>query len=166
MELEKSWSMKKLLVNLEYMPIYWYVPIAYMVLLALLIPIEQIANFLQISKEIVRPQNMPSTLELKILFAILVAPLFETFLCQYLPYHILRLFGFVRRNSWIIILVSSLGFGLAHNFSVQFSINSTIVGFVLISTYMIRVKKQDSFLSTYLVHAFKNMMAVILSYFL
>jgi uncharacterized protein len=166
MELNKSWSMNRLLENLEKMPIYWYVPTTYLILIVLLLPIEQIANWLQIPNEIVRPQNMPTTIELKILLVILVGPLFETLINQYIPYHFLRLFGFFRRNVWIIILLSSLAFGLAHDFSVQYSIHSTIVGFVLISTFIIRAKKQDSFLCTYLVHAFFNFMAVILSYFI
>jgi len=166
MEQLKTWSFTQLLTKLERMPIYWYIPLAYLVLFALLFPVGLLTKWLHISDIIVNSQNMPSDIWLKYLFAVLAGPILETFLYQVLPYYFLSLFQFFRRNVWIIILVSSIGFGLAHDFSTQHSINATFTGFILMSTYIIRTKNKDSFLCTYLLHAFYNFMAVTLSNFI
>lgn len=166
MEQLKTWNFKQLLIKLECMPIYWYVPLAYLVLYALLLPVELVSEWLHISDKMVNDQNMPDNQWLQYLFVVVGAPIIETFVCQALPFYFLSLFPFFRRHVWIIILVSSLVFGLAHDFSTQYSIHTTIVGFVLISTYIIRTKNKDPFLSTYLLHAFYNFMAITLSYLL
>lgn len=166
MEQLKTWSFTQLLTKLERMPIYWYIPLAYLALFALLFPVGLLTKWLHISDIIVNPQNMPSNIWLKYLFAVLAGPILETFLYQALPYYFLSLFQFFRRNVWIIILVSSIGFGLAHDFSTQHCINATFSGFILISTYIIRTKNKDPFLCTYLLHAFYNFMAITLSNFI
>lgn len=166
MEQLRTWNFKQLLKKLEFMPIYWYVPVAYLALCALLIPVELLSEWLHISDKMVNSQNIPDNQWLKYLFAVLAVPFLETFICQALPFYFLSLFQFIRRNVWIIILVSSLCFGLAHDFSIQYSIHSTIVGFFLISTYIIRSKNKDPFLSTYLLHAFYNFMAITIAYLL
>ena len=148
------------------MPIYLYIPLAYLALFALLFPVGLLTEWLHISDKIVNSQNMPSNIFLKYLFVVIAGPIIETFLYQALPYYFFNLFQFFRRNVWIIILVSSIGFGLAHDFSTQHSINATFTGFILMSTYIIRTKNKDPFLCTYLVHAFFNFMAVSLSYFI
>lgn len=148
------------------MPIYWYIPLAYLVMWMLLFFVGLLTDWLHISDKIVNDQNMPSSIWYKYLFAVLLGPILETFLCQAVPFYFLSLFQFFRRHVWIIILVSSIGFGLAHDFSAQYSINATIVGFIFISTYIIRTKNKDPFLCTYLLHAFNNLMAITLSYIL
>jgi len=166
MELFKTWSFTRILAKLEIMPLYWYIPVAYSALCALLFPVGQLIDWLHISDKIVASQNMPSNIWLKYLLVVLAAPILETFLYQALPFYFLSLFQFFRRNVWIIILVSSIGFGLAHNFSTQYSIHTTFVGFIFISTYIIRTKKKDPFLSTYILHAVFNFMAITLSNFI
>lgn len=162
----KAWSFKQFLTKLERMPIYWYIPLAYLALSLFLFPVGQLMDWLHISDKIVNSQNMPSNIWLKYLFVVLAGPILETFLYQALPFYFLSLFQFFRRNVWIIILVSSIGFGLAHDFSTQYSIHATLIGFVLISTYIIRTKKKDPFLCTYILHAFSNFMAITLSNFI
>jgi hypothetical protein len=166
MEQLQAWSFTKLLTKMERMPIYWYIPLAYLVLCALLLPVGLLSDWLHISDKIVNSQNMPTNVWLKYLFAVLAGPFLETFIFQALPFYFLSLFQFIRRNVWIIILVSSIGFGLAHNFSTQSIIHGTLVGFIFISTYIIRTKNKDPFLCTYLLHAFYNFMAITLSYIL
>jgi len=163
MEQLKSWSFTQVLSKLERMPIYWYIPLAYLTLCALLFPVGQLTDWLNISDKTVNAQDIPRTIWNKYLIAVLAAPILETFICQALPFYFLSIFQFFRRRVWIIILSSSIGFGLAHDFSTQFSIHATIVGFILISTYIIRTKNKDPFLCTYLLHAFYNFMAITLS---
>ena len=163
MEQLKTWSFTKLLTKLERMPIYWYIPLAYLVLCSLLWPVGLLSDWLHISDKIVNSQNMPSNIGLNYLFVVLAGPFIETFIFQALPFYFLRLFQFFRRNVWIIILVSSIGFGLAHDFSTQSIIHGTLVGFIFISTYITRTKNKDPFLCTYLLHAFYNFMAITLS---
>ncbi len=163
MEQLKTWSFKQLLTKLERMPIYWYIPLAYLVLCALLIPVGLLSDWLHISDKIVNSQNMPSNVWLNYLFAVLAAPVLETFICQALPYYFLSMFKFFRRNVWIIILVASFGFGLSHDFSTQSKIHAILVGSIFISTYIIRSKNKDPFLCTYLLHAFYNFMAITIS---
>lgn len=163
MEQLNTWSFTKFLTKLERMPIYWYIPLAYLTFCAVLFPVELLANWLNISDKIVNSQNIPNNVWLKYLFVVLVGPILETFLYQALPFYFLSMFQFFRRHVWIIILVASIGFGLAHNFSSQSIIHGTLVGFIFISTYIIRTKNKDPFLTTYLLHAFFNFMAITLS---
>jgi len=158
----KKCTLKRVKTIIEEMPIYWFIPAAYLLICTLLIPMDQLANWLNIPEKEIVSQQMPKNIWLKYLMVVLVAPVIETFLFQAVPYYFLSLFRFIKRNVWVIILVSSICFGTNHVFSIQYMILTTIIGFILISTYIIRAKKNDQFLCTYLIHALFNFMAITL----
>lgn len=166
MKRTRNLSFAKVIEKLEIMPIYWYVPIAYITLAILNIPIDFILDLLKVPDSIVNSQNLPTNNWLKYLFVVLAGPFFETFIFQSIPYYLFGLFSFFKRHNWITIILASLLFGLSHDFSIQFIIRATLFGFFLISTYYIRVRKNDSFLATYLLHALYNLVAVTVSLFI
>lgn len=163
MEKQKSLVYRRVWEFFENLPIYWYIPIVFIIQFAIQFPLEKLANLLHIPDADIDTQNVPTSVLLKYFMAVLVAPFFETYLFQAIPYHLLRTIPYVRRHVWIIIVVSSVIFGLVHTFSIQFMIHTAIVGFFLITTFIIREKKKDQVLSTYLLHAFSNFVAITLS---
>jgi uncharacterized protein len=45
---------------------------------------------------------------------VLIAPLFETWLCQSLPYRLLNKLSYFRKRNFLILLISAVWFGLNH----------------------------------------------------
>lgn len=164
MKQQKNLDFKRIVVFFENMPIFWYVPIVYLILFTLQLPLEKIANLLHIPDTELVSQNIPTSPFMKYFMVVLVAPFFETYIFQAIPYHLLNTIPYVRRHVWITILVASVIFGLVHTYSIQFMIHTTIVGFFFIATFIIRAKKKDQVLCTYLLHAFSNFVAVTLSW--
>ena len=63
--------------------------------------------------------------------AILFAPVFETLLCQLLPFAVARKFGILARYPWCVVIVSGLFFGLQHIYSVGYMLWTAVCGVVL-----------------------------------
>lgn len=164
MEHLRALTGKRILEKLGRMPLYWYVPLTFLAMQSLTQPIRLLTEMLNISDEMVHSQNMPNNVWLKYFFVVILGPFFETFLFQALPYYFLSMFQFARQHIWIYILVSSIGFGMAHDFSAQFIIITSIVGFFFSSTYVLRTKNQDPFLCTFLLHALNNIVSITLAY--
>jgi len=165
MENFKAFNWKRIRTIAESMPFYWYVPTVYAIIFVIGIPLEYLTNLLHIPDKEITSQVIPDSFFLKILLVVTVVPFLETFLTQALPYYFLSLFQFMKRNQWLIILISGILFGSFHIFSLQHIIYGTIIGFFLSGTYVVRAKKGDSFLCTYLLHAFFNLVAILISQF-
>lgn len=165
MALFKSISWKRIKSIAETMPVYWYVPTVYAILFVIGIPLEYLTNVFNIPDKELTSQMIPDNFLLKALLVVIFAPFLETFLFQSLPYYFLSLFHFMKQNQWLIILIAGILFGSVHVFSIQHIFYATIIGFFLIATYIIRSKKGDSFLCTFLLHAFFNLSAIIIQQF-
>lgn len=153
----------RLLVDkLGKMPLYYYVPLTYISVWVVLLPVLLLANWLKLG-ELGASPSIPDNNWLKYLMVVVVSPFLETLICQTIPYYLLGLFTFFKNRPWIIILLSSLVFGIAHELSFQYNLSMTIFGFFLISTYFIREKRNDSFLATFLLHALFNFVGVTLT---
>lgn len=162
MELIKTENFKRARIFAENLPAYWFIPLTYLLLCAILIPMQQLANWMNISDKVIVAMQIPTNSWLKFLVVVLVSPFIETFLFQAVPYHFLSLFNFMKRNAWIIIIISSIAFGLVHDYSAQYIMHTAIVGAFFISTYILRSKKNDQFLCTFLLHALYNLIAITL----
>ena len=93
---------------------------------------------------------------------VIIAPLIETFIFQYLIIEFLFRFKKIKLN--IIILVSALAFGLAHNYNFFYVLVICISGFIYASYYLYLKIKNIKFPFLYIssLHALWNFLALIL----
>lgn len=89
--------------------------------------------------------QFPGEQDKRILFFISVfcAPLFETWIAQYLPYTLLNKVKYFRERSFLILLISALFFGLNHFYSLFYMIYGFLGGVVLMYGYMVRIKSDN-----------------------
>jgi len=91
------------------------------------------------------------------LSTIIVSPIIETFINQYLPYFLLNKIKYFREHNYLILLSSALLFGLIHFYSLFYIFYAFIIGLVLMYSYMIRIKTDN--MTFYLIaisHSFLN----------
>ncbi|HET9570901.1 MAG TPA: CPBP family intramembrane glutamic endopeptidase [Bacteroidales bacterium] len=150
----------------ETMPFYLYVPIAYILLIALFIPTFYLEEYLNLPETDYSKLGLPENIWFRYLIVAILSPLLETFLFQAMPYYFLNLFEFMKRHAWLTILLPGMVFGSFHFISVHYFIAATIMGMVFQFTYHIRSKKGDPFLSTYLLHALLNGMSITMQFFI
>lgn len=74
------------------------------------------------------------------LLSVIVAPVFETWFAQSLPYSLLNKRSYFKERSYLILLISSLIFALNHFYSLFYIIYAFLMGLVLMYGYMIRIK--------------------------
>ncbi|SDC59078.1 CAAX protease self-immunity [Algoriphagus faecimaris] len=110
-------------------------------------------------------QFYDSILEIFI-FAVVLAPVIETFIFLYLFFHFLK----TKLNSRYIIFLSALCFSLIHfpkNFSVTETLNVFIVGLILAYAYKIfSYKNKPAFWYVVAIHAFINLIGIMTHFFL
>ena len=111
--------------------------------------------------------DFPDWKEGKILFfifAVIVAPVFETWFCQYLPYFLLNKVKYLKERSYLILLISALFFGLNHFYSLFYIIYGILMGVVLMYGYMIKIKSdKKTFVLIATCHSFLNLGVSILN---
>jgi hypothetical protein len=76
----------------------------------------------------------------QIIISVLVAPFFETWTAQSLPYKLLNKITFFNKRNYLIILISAVFFGLNHFHSLFYMIYGFILGIVIMYAYMTRIK--------------------------
>ena len=93
---------------------------------------------------------------------VIIAPLIETFIFQYLIIEFLFRFKKIKIN--IIILVSALAFGFAHNYNFFYVLIICISGFIYASYYLYLKIKGIKFPFLYIcsLHALSNFLVFIL----
>ena len=70
------------------------------------------------------------------ILVVVIAPILETFLFQYLPYLYLK-----KYNTIYTIILSSILFGLSHSYSIIYIIYGLTVGMLFISAFFYSIKK-------------------------
>jgi uncharacterized protein len=91
-----------------------------------------------------------------------LAPIFETIIFQFIPVYFLKRFDKI-----IIILVSSLMFGVSHWYNVMNFIHGLLVGFLFIAGYFYSIgKKLNPILTIICAHSFYNFYAFIMNNFI
>jgi membrane protease YdiL (CAAX protease family) len=91
--------------------------------------------------------------------ACVVAPLLETLLFQHFLFKLLQRFKV--KYIWMV-LISGLVFGFAHSYHLMYVIDAFFGGVILMSCYLLRIGKHP-FLTTCIVHAVFNLMAILLN---
>jgi hypothetical protein len=98
------------------------------------------------------------------IMAITVAPVFETWLCQYLPYKLLCKIKYFRERKLLILIAAALFFGINHIYSIFYVIYGTLIGFVIMFGYMVRVENdKNTFWLISACHSLLNVGAFLIS---
>ena len=93
----------------------------------------------------------------------IVAPIFETFINQYLPFKLFQNYDRLKNKYGLYILSSAIVFGLTHWYSIQYIIFALFVGLVLGYSYFFYSKTPiKAFWSTALLHSLRNTFSFLL----
>jgi len=94
----------------------------------------------------------------RFLCGVLLVPIIETFLYQFLPYSLLNKVYFFKNRNYLILLISALIFGASHCYSLFYTIYGFFQGIVLMFGYMIRIKSDNkTFYVIALCHSLLNL---------
>lgn len=89
---------------------------------------------------------------------VVLAPLFETFLFQYMVFVLLSKMKIIGNSSFLIIIISSLLFGISHWYSFAYVVMASFIGVVLMYAYLFYSSKPSkAFWSVVLIHALHNL---------
>jgi uncharacterized protein len=103
-------------------------------------------------------QGKGNSIVILVITSIIIAPIFETFLGQFLPYYLLKKIKYMNERSYLILLASALFFGLLHFYSFLYIVYAFILGLVLSYGYMVRIKNdRNSFLLIAICHSLLNL---------
>jgi hypothetical protein len=138
------------------MPLYFYLPLALCTILLVEALFNMTFDFFNLPPDDISDRGDPQNIYLKYLLMALLGPLLETVFFQTMPYYFLNLFDFIKRHVWLIILLPSLPFSLLHAFGIRYQLSIMGLSAIFMYTYMIRSKKGDPFLSTFLLHGLWN----------
>lgn len=144
----------------ETAPIYYYIPLAYLVLIGFVIPTFYMEDCLDLPETDFSKLGIPNNIWFRYLIVALLGPLVETLFFQAMPYYFLNLFEFMKRHVWLSIILPSIVFGFLHFSSLRYFIAAIMMGVVFQFTYHVRSKKGDPFLSTFLLHVLLNGIAI------
>ena len=102
-----------------------------------------------------------------LLFAVIIAPLFETWFNQVLPYKLLNKIKYLKERSYLILLISALFFGLLHFYSLFYIFYGFLMGLVLMYGYMIRIETdKNTFYLIAVSHSLLNLGVFVINLFL
>lgn len=97
------------------------------------------------------------------ILAVVIAPIVETFLFQFVVIEILRKWI---SSSIIIVLLSSGLFAISHLSSYAYGLSNFFTGAILAYTYLLAIKRKFSpFLCTTAVHSLRNVIVFVISLF-
>jgi len=94
--------------------------------------------------------------------AVILAPLFETFVFTYLPFKLLS----KKIKLEYVIFIASFLFGIQHFYSVVYIIFGIIAGFILniYYSYLLKYNNKYAFLLVVLLHSVANLISTILEF--
>jgi len=101
-----------------------------------------------------------------ILFEVVMIPLFETFIFQFLLINMVKaLAGRSRYTFWLSVLIPSVLFGLSHSYSLLYIVAATLTGIIFSLTYYIStfLRKENGFLIVFLLHGLNNLLAILIN---
>jgi membrane protease YdiL (CAAX protease family) len=89
------------------------------------------------------------------LLGLIIAPILETFVCQYIPFLIFQAFT---KNNLFPIIFSSLFFGVSHSYSPLYIIFGTMAGFILANAYVMSQRRiENAFVNVAMIHFTSNL---------
>lgn len=97
---------------------------------------------------------------------VILTPLIETFLNQFLPYHLLKKIKYLSERNYLILLISALFFGILHMYSLFYIIFGFLLGIVFMYGYMVRIKSDNkTFYLIAVTHSLFNLGVFIIKLF-
>jgi Type II CAAX prenyl endopeptidase Rce1-like len=85
---------------------------------------------------------------------LIIAPIFETLICQYIPFLIFQSFT---KNNLFPVIFSALFFGVSHSYSLLYIVFGTMAGFILANAYVASQKRlENAFMNVALIHFTSN----------
>jgi len=103
-------------------------------------------------------QNDEEGIILLFITTIILAPIFETFLGQSFPYYLLRKLKYLRERNYLVLISSSLFFGILHFYSLFYIIYAFLLGLIFMYGYMVRIKiDEKAFLNITICHSLLNL---------
>lgn len=113
----------------------------------------------------VEPHLTQESFVTQFIYAVILAPLLETFLFQMCVIKILRKIN--KLNNSIVVIISALIFGLQHFYSLEYILNTTIAGIFLAYAFITYEKKKLlPFCVVCIIHSLRNFISLIISYFI
>lgn len=127
---------------------------------------ESLVNFLADKKIASENPISKDNLTTQILLGIIIGPIFETFVFQYLiPLNTRKVFESYPLNYIVPIFFSSTAFAFMHFFSIYYVIDGFIIGCFFSFTFLFILDKYDSktkaFFIVWFVHIFLNTIAIL-----
>lgn len=102
----------------------------------------------------------------KLFLGSLLAPIFETFVFQYVPIELLYKIKIEKHKNFFILIVSALFFSLTHTYSFIYIVYSFVIGIFLSYTYILYKKKNfHPFLIVVIIHSLRNTITTFLIVF-
>ena len=98
-------------------------------------------------------------------FGCFIAPLFETFLFQYLPFQLIKIFSKHNKLKYRRILyltLASLAFGYMHYFNFFYFLAGCLVGFIFcFFFYLSKLRRQNGLILVTIIHSLNNFIALL-----
>lgn len=93
----------------------------------------------------------------KIFIGSLLAPIFETFVFQYIPIELLDKIKIKKNKDFFVLIISSLFFSLTHTYSLIYVLYTFVMGIFLSYTYILYKKKNfHPFWIVVIIHSLRN----------
>jgi len=100
---------------------------------------------------------------MEFVLVVIIAPFLETLLFQTSIFYVFNKFSFFKSRSLIVIILSALAFGMAHNYSLLYIMFGFLMGLVLAYAYHIYLEKlESSYKVVTLIHSIRNLLAFVL----
>jgi len=99
-----------------------------------------------------------------IISTVIIAPIFETYINQSLPYFLLLKIKYLDERRYLILLISALFFGVTHLYSMFYIFYAFFLGLALMGAYMIRISvDKRAFWLVAISHSIFNLGVVIIN---
>ncbi len=98
------------------------------------------------------------------LFVVIIAPIFETIIYQFLLINMIKVFSAKMKYSMLLsIIIPAVAFGFSHFYSIYYLIFGLLVGIIYSSTYYISqyLRKENAFVIVLLIHSLNNLLALL-----
>lgn len=101
---------------------------------------------------------------MEVLFALIVIPLFETFIFQALIIELVCKFIKRPRNKlYLALILSALAFAFNHSYSISYFLFTLVGGLILALAYFIgRYRRENAFLLVFIIHSLYNLSTMFL----
>ncbi len=108
------------------------------------------------------PDAKKIPLVLLFLLAVIIAPILETFVYQFLIIRLLKKLNFFKNRMLLQVLISAVFFSTAHTYSIYYVFIAFVVGFSLAYAFVIyEDKKASAFWVTMAIHGLINGVSVV-----